>query len=102
MSDREWAMTMVRMAAKRMRAAAEHGSPGARLRVEILRLRFTENLPIRDIAAHWEVDPDSVHKAYGKAREEFRQHLRRIVAEHAVRSEGELDREVARVLELLA
>lgn len=99
--DREWARTMVRLAGDRMRAEAETGSPGARLRAEVLRLRFTEGLPIRDIAAQWEVDPDSVHRAYAKAREEFQRHLRQVVAEHAVRAEEDLDQEVARVLNLL-
>ena len=84
-----------------MRALAARGSPGARLRVELLRLRFAEGLPIREIAAQWEVDPDAVHRAYGKAREEFKLCLRRVVAEHVVRSETDLEREVERVFELL-
>ena len=99
--DREWARTMVRMAGERMRVRAESGSPGARLRAEVLRLRFTEGLPIRDIATQWDVDPDSVHRAYAKAREEFRGYLRRVVAQHAVRTEVDLDQEVTRVLDLL-
>jgi DNA-directed RNA polymerase specialized sigma24 family protein len=99
--DREWARTLLRLAGERMRACAERGSPGARLRVELLRLRFTEGLPIREIAARWDVDPDSVHRAYGRAREEFKLCLRQVVADHAVRSETDLEREVARVYELL-
>ena len=99
--DREWARTLMRLAGERMRAHAENGSAGARLRIELLRLRFTEGLPIREIATQWEVDPDAVHRAYGKAREEFRKCLRRIVAEHTVRTEVDLDAEVARVFELL-
>jgi RNA polymerase sigma-70 factor (ECF subfamily) len=99
--DREWARTLMRLAGERMRALAENASAGARLRIELLRLRFTEGLPIREIATQWEVDPDAVHRAYAKAREEFRKCLRRIVAEHTVRTEVDLDAEVARVFELL-
>ena len=99
--DRDWARTMMRLAGELMRTRAESGSPGALLRVEILRLRFAEGLPIRDIAAQWRVDPDAIHRAYGKAREEFRVCLRRIVAEHSVRSEADLDAEIERVLQIL-
>lgn len=99
--DREWARTMLRLAGDLMRTRAEAGGAGAKLRVELLRLRFAENLPMLEIAAQWEADPAMVHKAYAKARDEFRACLRRVVAEHAVRSEVDLDGEVARVLELL-
>ncbi|TDJ71152.1 MAG: sigma-70 family RNA polymerase sigma factor [Planctomycetota bacterium] len=99
--DREWARTLMRLTGDRMRANAEGGTPGARLRVELLRLRFAEGMPIRAIAAQWEQDPDAVHRAYAKARAEFKSCLREVVAEHAVRSEVDLDREVERVFELL-
>jgi len=99
--DREWARTLMRLAGERMRGRAQNGSAGARLRIELLRLRFTEGLPIREIAAQWEVDPDAVHRAYAKAREEFKASLRRIVAEHTVRTEVDLDAEVNRVFEQL-
>jgi len=99
--DSEWARTFMRLTGDRMRAYAERGTPGARLRVELLRLRFAEGMPIREIAEQWEVDPDTVHRAYAKAREEFKLCLRRVVAEHAVRSEVDLDAEVERIFELL-
>lgn len=99
--DREWARALMHLAGEGMRARAKTRGPGAQMRVELLRLRFGEGRPIREIAAHWGADPDAVHRAYGKAREEFQACLRRIVAEHAVRTEEDLDREVARILELL-
>lgn len=99
--DREWARTLMRLAGDRMRARAEGGEPGARLRVELLRLRFTEGLPIREVATKWDMDPDAVHRAYGKARDEFQVCLRSVIAEHTVRSEEGLEAELARVLELL-
>ncbi|MFO1050627.1 MAG: sigma-70 family RNA polymerase sigma factor [Planctomycetota bacterium] len=98
--DREWARTLVRIAADRMRAEAGHGSEAARRRVEILQLRFGEGLPIRAIAERWQVDADTLHRALQTAREEFRRCLRQVVAEHVVRSEVDIDREVARVLDL--
>jgi len=99
--DREWARALMRLAGERMRAAASNGSAGARLRVDLLELRFAGGLPIREIARQWEVDADAVHRAYAKAREEFRLYLRRVIAEHAVRTEADLDEEVARLFGLL-
>lgn len=99
--DQEWARTLLGFAGDRMRARAERGTPEARRRIELLRLRFTKGMPIREIAAHWQVDPDVLHRAYGKARGEFRVCLRQVVAEHTVRSEVDLDREVERVFALL-
>jgi DNA-directed RNA polymerase specialized sigma24 family protein len=99
--DREWARTLMRLAGERMQAAAAHGSAGARLRVELLELRFAQGRPIRAIAREWDVDADSVHRAYARAREEFRLCLRRVLAEHTVRTEVDLDAEVGRLFELL-
>ena len=99
--DREWARALIRLAGERMRARAKNGDAGARLRVELLRLRFAEGLPIRDVAAQWDMDPVAVHRAYARAREEFRACLEHVVAEHAVRSEADLEAEVARLLVLL-
>jgi RNA polymerase sigma factor (sigma-70 family) len=99
--DREWARALTRLAGDRMRDRAQHGSAGARLRVELLGLRFREGLPIREIAAQWELEPSAVHRAYRKAREEFRQCLLEVVAEHVVRAEVDLDAEVDRVFDLL-
>jgi RNA polymerase sigma factor (sigma-70 family) len=99
--DREWARTLMRLAGERMRDTAENASPGARLRVELLQLRFGKGMPIRDIAREWEVDADAVHRAYAKAREEFGVCLRHVLAEHTVRTEVDLDAEVGRLFELL-
>jgi RNA polymerase sigma-70 factor (ECF subfamily) len=99
--DREWAMIMVRLARDLMGERAAKGSAAARARWELLRLRFAEGQPIRAIAAQWQVDPDALHQAYAKAREEFRSCLRAVVAAHAVRQEEDLEAEVARILALL-
>ena len=99
--DREWARTLMHEAADLMRARAKARGPGARLRVELLRLRFAEDRSIREIAAEWDMDPDAVHRAHAKAREEFHACLRQIVSFHAVRTEPDLDAECLRILGLL-
>jgi len=97
--DREWARTLMREAGELMRARAD--TEGARLRVELLNLRFGRNLPIREIAAQWEMEPDAVHRSYARAREEFHACLRQVVTFHAVRTEAELDDECRRLFQML-
>lgn len=98
--DREWARRLMRAGAELMNERAADAP--ARQRVELLRLRFGEGLPIRDIAARWGVDADAVHRAYARAREEFHASLRAVVARDAVRTEADLDAECRRLLDLLA
>ncbi|HEX5051012.1 MAG TPA: sigma-70 family RNA polymerase sigma factor [Planctomycetota bacterium] len=102
MFDRVWSQDLMRRAGERMRALAEVGDDGMRQRMQLLGLRFTEGLPIRTIAARWGVDADVLHRAYARAREEFKQCLRSIVAEHAVRTEADLDAECRRIFDGLS
>jgi RNA polymerase sigma factor (sigma-70 family) len=99
--DRHWAETLMRDAARLQHERALTADQGARLRVELLKLRFREGLPIRDIAARWDMDVAVVHRAYAKARAEFHSCLREVVAFHAVRTEADCDAECKRVLDLL-
>ena len=99
--DRTWAQHLMRAAGDRMRALADSGDAAARLRVELLRLRFSEGLPTRDIAAQWGFDAEAVHRAYARARDEFKKCLRHVVAEQAVRTERDLDAECRRIFEML-
>src|SRR5262245_43122030 len=48
--DRAWAHGLVRAAARRMGEEAAHGDAAARRRVELLRRRFADGAPIRDLA----------------------------------------------------
>ena len=99
--DCAWAQTMMRLAGELMDARAEASGAAARLRIELLRLRFEKGLPIREIAAQWEMDPEAVHRSYARAREEFHSCLRAIVRDHVVRTEDDLDAECRRILAML-
>ncbi len=97
--DREWALELVREAAAKMTArAARLGAP-ARRRVDLLRLRFQDGLPIRDIAERWQVDPAYLHHQYGKARAEFRALLLQVIALHHPGSDEEIERICHQLLE---
>jgi len=95
--DRAWAKALVQQAARLQRDRAK-GDERATKRVEILRLRFQENLPIRAIAERWGDDPARLHHQYAAAREEFRAALGEVVAEHQPGDPGEVERECRRLI----
>ena len=98
--DRAWAESLLAQASERLAARAHEKSEAAVRRVELLRLRFGEGMPIRDIARRWDLPPARVHKDYAKAREEFRRALYEVVAFHLPGSEGAVRREASRLLGL--
>jgi DNA-directed RNA polymerase specialized sigma24 family protein len=100
--DRTWARAIMAEAGRLQRVRAEERGPEAVGRVELLRLRFEENLPIREIARLQAVDPATVHKSYALARKEFRQALLEIVAFHHPGSAVELAEEAASLLKALS
>jgi RNA polymerase sigma-70 factor (ECF subfamily) len=100
--DRAWATWVMRQAAERQAAVAgAHGSRAQR-RVELLRLRFHEELPIREIARLWSVDPAVLHHEYARARAEFHAALRDVISFYHPGSPDEVERECADLLALLA
>ena len=62
--DRAWAKAVVREAAERQAALAAGRGEAAVRRVELLRLRFHEGMPIREIARLWGVDAAVLHHEY--------------------------------------
>jgi RNA polymerase sigma-70 factor (ECF subfamily) len=99
--DRAWAQTLVRAAASRMAEEAARGDDGARRRVELLRRRFSDNAPIRDLASEWGVDADRLHHEYARARDEFRAALHAVVALECGGTSGEVARRCAELVQLL-
>lgn len=99
--DRAWAKAVMREAAARQVERARHLGPPASRRVELLRLRFEEGLPIREVARLWNEDPAHLHREYARAREEFRAALRDVMSSYPPDSPAQTDRECAELLELL-
>jgi len=98
--DRAWAAAILREAAKRQ-ALAARGNPDAERRVELLRLRFGEDLPIREIAKRWQEDPNRLHRQYRTAREEFLDALTGLVGELHDGTPEEVEAECVRLLDHL-
>lgn len=99
--DRAWARGRVREAADRLEATAAARGEAARRRVELLRLRFHDGLPIREIARLWDADPAALHHDYARARAEFREALIDVLAFHNPGPRAELVRECRELLGLL-
>jgi RNA polymerase sigma-70 factor (ECF subfamily) len=100
--ERTWAQAIMAEAARLQRErAAEHG-PEAVRRVELLRLRFEEDLPVRAIAELWGIEAAQLHHAYALARKEFRAALLEVVAFHQPGSPAEVEREAASLLQALS
>jgi RNA polymerase sigma-70 factor (ECF subfamily) len=100
--DRAWARALLKRAVERQeRAAVESGDEQALRRVEILRLRFGSDLPIREIARRFGAEPEKVHREYARSREEFKRALFDEVAYHHPGTAGDVARECASLLALL-
>lgn len=99
--DRALARSIMREAAEYQATLASRSGDAALRRVELLKLRFQEGLPIRDIATLWGVDAADLHRQFARARKEFHDALREVVAIHLQASSERLDAKCAELLQLL-
>ena len=99
--DRTWATSIVHEAAQRQIERAESLGDEALRRVELLKMRFQQDFPIRDIARQWDIEPEILHREYAKAREEFRAALFEVVASHHPGSRVEIEQECSHLISLL-
>jgi RNA polymerase sigma-70 factor (ECF subfamily) len=99
--DRAWAKAVVREAAERQAVLAAERGAGAVRRMELLKLRFHEEMPIREIARLWGLDAATVHHEYARARREFLAALREVIASHHPGPPEAVDGECAQLLSLL-
>jgi RNA polymerase sigma-70 factor (ECF subfamily) len=96
--DQAWAEALLdRARALHVTAAKESGAATER-RVELLHLRHVDDLPIREIARRWDVDPAWLHHQYAQAREEFKRALFQAVAFEHPGTAGEIRRECAHLV----
>jgi RNA polymerase sigma-70 factor (ECF subfamily) len=100
--DRSWAQSVMNQARRLMAARANAGGDAARRRIELLRLRFEEDRPIRAIAVQWGEDAARLHHEFARARKEFDQALRDSVVFHGAASPAEIEAECRRLLSALA
>ena len=100
--ERAWAQALMTEAAQLQQQRASERGPEAVQRVELLRLRFEENLPIRTIAVRWGVAAAGLHHAYALARQEFKAILLEVVTFHHPGTPAEVEQEAASLLKALS
>ena len=91
--DRAWALAVVQAALQRMDDPRH---------VELLRLRFHDDLPIREIAKRWGVEADKLHREYAKARRAYEKALIDVVLFHQPGNRDKALAEARRLLSLLS
>jgi RNA polymerase sigma-70 factor (ECF subfamily) len=99
--DRAWARSIMQEAAARQAQRAAREGEAALRRVELLRIRFQEDLPIRSIAQRWAVDAGVLHHEYARARKEFKAALLEVMAYYHPSAPADAERECAELLALL-
>jgi RNA polymerase sigma-70 factor (ECF subfamily) len=97
--DRTWALSRLREAAELHAERAREAGEDATRRVELLRLRFEESLPIREIARRWDANPAKLHHDYARARREYKAALLDVVAFHHPGPPAAVEDEAAGLLE---
>jgi RNA polymerase sigma-70 factor (ECF subfamily) len=100
--DRAWAKAIMRQAGEVLQKQALTSGEAAEERVELLRLRFYQDKPIREIAALWNEDPARLHHEYARARREFEAALFDVVGWHHRGTPAAIREECVRLLSLLA
>ena len=99
--DREWALAILKAAEELMEENAREKGEAALRRLRLLRLRFENNLPIREIARRWQTDLIPLHQDYMKASREFKAALREVLYPGLRVHDDLLQQEVGRIARLL-
>jgi RNA polymerase sigma factor (sigma-70 family) len=99
--DRAWAETVMREAVDRQEETATARGAGALRRFELLRLTYDEKLAMPEIAARWELESEFLHKELARAKSEFKEALKSVVAFHHPDSPELVERECRELLLLL-
>lgn len=100
--DRSWALRIIQRAEARHRELARKAGGDALQRVELLRLRFHRDMPIRDIARLWNANPVILHRAYKVARQEFFKALQEVLSVQRNQPRHGIERSCRELLELLS
>ena len=96
--DRAWAESVVGEALALQEYSGEQRGEAETKRFELLRLRFQEGLPIREIARRWQTESRWVHGQYKQARKEFEKALLKVVHFHHPDSPERAEAELSQVL----
>ncbi len=99
--DKSWALAMVREAGALMERRARSKDQQGQRRMKLLRMRFEEGLPIRDIAQLWGTEVRLLYREYQQARKEFRAALVDVLGNQMDGTPAEVEQECRALLALL-
>lgn len=99
--DRAWARALLAEAWEILALRARAAGDAAARRLELLRMRFQEDMPIRDIAEAWQADPAHLHHEYARARDEFKAALKEVVGRYHAGGPDVVAAECVRLLDCL-
>jgi RNA polymerase sigma-70 factor (ECF subfamily) len=99
--DRAWAEAIMRDAVDQQEETARARGAGALRRFELLRLTNDERLAMPEIAARWDLESEFLHKELARAKGEFKEALKSVVAFHHPDSPELVERECRELLLLL-
>ena len=97
--DRAWALAVVNQAADLYAERAREQGGVSMRRLELLRLRFGENMRLWEIADAWKEDPAKLEAEYAQGRSEFKAALREML--RTLHPDGEVEAECDHLLALL-
>lgn len=99
--QREWARSVVEEALRLQRERARLLGSRAEVRMKILRLRFVDGLPIRDLAPRVGLAAEAAHREYAVARREFEDALKAVVAFDTPGGKTAIENECREILAIL-
>ena len=99
--DRAWARAVIKEAIDYMKDQARVQDVAAVRRIDLLRLRFFESTPVREIAEQWAEPAEKLHRELTKAREEFAECLREVLRMQLGGNHERIDHHLSRLRELL-
>jgi RNA polymerase sigma factor (sigma-70 family) len=96
--DRAWLDTVLGQAVQYLEERAQEDA-AARKRVEILKLRFGDGRPYKEIAGELGIPVSAIYREAEQAREEFKRSLFDVVARDSGGSPASIERECREILE---
>lgn len=99
--DRAWARAVIGEAVDLQRERAASIGPDALRRIDLLRLRFYDSLPVREIAARWEVPAEDLHRELTRSKEDFSACLQEVLRQQLGDELSGAQRQIELLAELL-
>ena len=99
--DRAWARAVVTEAVALQEERANSLGDEASQRIELIKLRICESVPVRKIAEQWDKPAEWLHRELARGKQEFASCLQEVLRAHLGDDLGKSDQQLELVAELL-